>query len=102
ELQQLEAPVNLWVEEFSQLESSIRAVEVTPLKELKTEFETDPLQAELDGLDKEMLWLEQQNFEPLPARQNDPLPGSNPSASEPSPRDSDLPQASLILKLIQS
>lgn len=102
ELQQLEEPVQLWVEEFSQLESSIRAVEVTPFKEFKTEFETDPLQAELDGLDKEMLWLEQQNFEPLPAGQNDPLPGSNPSASEPSPRDSDLPQASLILKLIQS
>ena len=101
ELRQLEAPVQLWVQELSQLESSIRAVEVIPLRELLTEPVTDPLQAELDGLNRIIRLLEQQNVEPPQAEQNGQLPGSIPSAREPSKIDLDLPQASSILKLIQ-
>lgn len=101
EIQKLEAPVQLWVQELSQLESSIRAVEVVPLKELVTEPVTDPLQAELDGLNRVILLLEQQNVEPRPAEQNERLLDSPPSAPEPSTRDSDLPQASTIFKSIQ-
>jgi len=101
ELRQLEAPVQLWVQELSQLESSIRAVEVVPLRELVTEPVTDPLQAELDWLNRVIRLLEQQNVEPPQAEQNGHLPGSPPSAREPSKIDLDLPQASLIPKLIQ-
>ena len=101
ELRQLEAPVQLWVQELSQLESSIRAVEVVPLRELITEPVTDPLQAELDGLNRVIRLLEQQNVEPPQAEQNGQLPGSIPSAREPSKIELDLPQASSILKLIQ-
>jgi serine/threonine protein kinase len=101
ELRQLEAPVQLWVQELSQLESSIRAVEVVPLRELITQPVTDPLQAELDGLNRVIRSLEQQNVEPPQAEQNGQLPGSPPSAREPSQIDLDQPQASSILKLIQ-
>jgi serine/threonine-protein kinase len=101
ELRQLEAPVQLWVQELSQLESSIRAVEVVPLRELVTEPVTDPLQAELDGLNRVIRLLEQQNVEPSQAEQNGHLPSSPPSAREPSKIDLDLPQASSILKLMQ-
>jgi len=98
ELRQLEAPVQLWVQELSQLESSIRAVEVVPLSQILGAKQADSFAAELEDLSQQIRRLELNSQGPLPEQL--PSPSGEPLRSE-QKENNEFPQAFIPLTSVE-
>ncbi|MFM7564147.1 MAG: protein kinase domain-containing protein, partial [Planctomycetota bacterium] len=98
ELRQLEAPVQLWVQELSQLESSIRAVEVVPLSQILGAKQADSFAAELEDLSQQIRRLELNSQGPLPEQL--PSPSGEPLRSE-QKENNEFPQVFIPLTSVE-
>jgi serine/threonine-protein kinase len=94
ELQKLEAPIQVWLSDLTQLKSLIRKVEVVPLSQATTELPNDPFDMELESLRQEFRQLEQYLEEVSPSRQLD----APRSEAAPAAQQDELPQANLMLR----
>ncbi len=98
ELQKLEAPIQVWISDLTQLESLIRKVETVPLSQIITESPSDPFQVELERMDQQLRQLEQQS-EALPLKETKMQQSELPAASPPGGDSS--PQANLLRQWLE-
>jgi serine/threonine-protein kinase len=97
ELQKLEAPIQVWLSDLTQLESLIRKVEVVPLSQATAELPSDPFDMELESLRQEFRHLEQYLEEVSPSRQLD----APRSEAAPAAQQDGLPQANLLIRWLE-